>query len=392
MRVKSFSVILFLVVVVLLQGCGVNKRIKKADKHFDIGEYYVAGDLYKKSYGKIPPKNKSLRAYVAFRQAESYRLINHSRATNIYASAIRNHYPDSIVYFNYAQTLQKEGKYEEAAENYAIYLEYDPTDVAARNGLSASEKADEWIKNPTRFKIKKANEFNARRASSFSPAFVGNAGDAMVFTSSRIVDRKKKLKRNSITGMQNNKIYSVRKNAAGKWESPELLEGEINNESFDNGVSSFTTDGRTMYFTRARKGDNDLGAEIMVSSRTGGEWSDPKPLKVFEDSTITVAHPTISPDGTTLYFVSDAPNGYGGKDIWKATLEGGDAKYIENLGPEINTSGNEMFPMMRNDGILFFSSDGHVGLGGLDIYKATPSKDEEDEDEVHWFVENMGYR
>lgn len=391
MRIKSFSgIILLLIVAAFAQSCGINKRIKKADKHFDLGEYYVAGDLYKKSYGKVKTSNKPLRAHVAFRQGESYRKTNHARTATAYQNAIRNNYQDSIVYFYLAQTLQKEGKYGDAAKNYTIYLEHDSSNVAAKNGLYASQKVDELKKNPTRHIVKKSKDFNVRRASTFSPAFVGNNADMLIFTSSRSNDKKAKLKKSSITGMANNKLYSVRKNASAKWEDPEVIEGELNQESSDNGVCTFSTDGRTMFFTRGRKGDTDRGAEILISNRAGGAWSEPQPLKVFEDSTLTVAHPTVSPDGTTIYFVSDAPDGYGGKDIWKAKLEGGECKYIENLGPDINTPGDEMFPIMRFDGTLFFSSNGHVGLGGLDIYKAIPLEMENKNDKVRWEVENMG--
>lgn len=394
MRIKSFATLIsFLFIVMAFQGCGVNKRIKKADKHFEVGEYFVAADLYKKSYSKVKTNNRPLRGYVAFRQAESYRMLNRAPRSvgNVYANAIRNNYQDSIVFFHYAQVLQKDGKYGDAAKNYAIYLEYDPENVAAQNGLEASQKIAELKSNPTRYKIAKSKEFNVRRGSTFSPAFIGNSGDAMVFTSSRSDNKKKKLKKSAITGMANNKIYYVRKNAAGKWENPEVIEGEVNHDNYDNGVCSFSSDGRTMYFTRGRKGETDLGAEIVVSSRAGGAWSDPQPLKVFEDSTITVAHPTISPDGTTLYFVSDVSEGsYGGKDIWKGTLEGGELKYIQNLGPDINTEGDEMFPVMRADGTLFFSSDGHIGLGGLDLFKATPLPQEDSNEKLRWQVENMG--
>ncbi len=376
---------------VLLSGCGVKKRIKKADKRFEVGEYYAAGDLYKSSYGKVSAKkDRPLKAHVAFRQGESYRMTNHNRTAYAYQNAIRNHYSDSIVYFYYAQALHKDGKYADAAKSYEIYLQYDPDNEAAKNGLLASGMAAEWKKDPTRYKVVKSKEMNVRRYSSYAPAYVGNSSDILIFTSARSSDKKKKTKNNAITGMPNSNMYSIRKNAVGKWEDPEILAEEVNDPGAEDGVCAFSPDGKTMYFTRARKADSDAGAQILISSRSGGAWSEPRPLKVFEDSTITVAHPAISPDGERIYFVSDAPGGYGGKDIWTAVLENGECRYIENMGPDINTPADEMFPMMRYDGVLFFSSDGHPGLGGLDIFKATPLASDNKNERTRWSVENMG--
>jgi peptidoglycan-associated lipoprotein len=140
-----------------------------------------------------------------------------------------------------------------------------------------------------------------------------------------------------------------------------------------------------MYFTKARQvADAQVGAEIFYSNRAGTTWSEPKKIKIFADTTISVAHPAISTDGQTLYFVSDAKNGQGGKDIWKAKIDGSACKYIENLGPQINTPGDEMFPSIKADGTLYFASDGWSGYGGLDIFKATQAND------TTWLVQNMG--
>ncbi|MDL2290015.1 OmpA family protein [Paludibacteraceae bacterium OttesenSCG-928-F17] len=385
MRIKSSHIILlFLLASLLLQGCGVKARLKKADRHYEVGEYYTAGEIYRKSYGKVSRNDRDLRGEVAFKQGESYRLTNHPRTETAYMNAIRNNYPDSIVYFHYAQILQKNGKYGEAVKNYEIYLQNHPENIAAQNGLMASQVAAEWAKAPTRYKVSKSKDFNVRRFSSYAPAYVGTSADGLVFTSSRSSDKKKKLKNNAITGQPNAYLYTTRKNASDKWEAPDLLNQEINTSIAENGVATFSVDGKTMYFTRARKADEDAAVEILLSNRSSGEWGQPNPIKLFSDSTISVAHPTTSPDGTILYFVSDAPNGFGGKDIWKATIEGGEYKYIENLGDQINTPGNEMFPMMRADGVLYFASDGHTGFGGLDIYKAIPIEG------GGWDVYNMG--
>ncbi|HLP05839.1 MAG TPA: OmpA family protein, partial [Paludibacter sp.] len=176
-----------------------------------------------------------------------------------------------------------------------------------------------------------------------------------------------------------------RKDAAGKWGKPEILGSEVNTVEDDEGACCFSPDGKIMYFTKAVQASaSESGTAIYSSNRAGGTWSTPRKLKIFADTTISVAHPALAPDGTTLYFASDSENGLGGKDIWKATLENGECKYVENLGTEINTPGDEMFPTVNANGTLYFSSNGLPGFGGLDIFKATQRK------EGGWMVENMG--
>jgi peptidoglycan-associated lipoprotein len=373
-----------LLLVVLFQACSVKNSIKKADKRFEIGEYYDAGNLYKNIFPRISFKNKPLRAQIAFRQAECYRLSNQNRAEQSYNNSIRNLYPDSIVYLRYAQTLQQNGKYAEAAKNYSIYLQKDSTNIIAKNGILSAKMVAEWKKTPSRYIVKRSKEFNAARSSSFCPAFLGTSYDFLIFTSSRQTNKKVVQKNNSILGQPNNNLFSSRKNATGKWESPTLVEGDVNTVK-DEGVCSLTEDGKIMYFTIAQNAENSKkGTEILSSNRAGGTWSQPQILKIFADSSISVAHPAISADGSTFYFVSDSKKGLGGKDIWRGKLESGECKFIENLGSQINTPGDEMFPTVRADGTLYFSSNGQPGFGGLDIFKATPKKD------GTWTVENMG--
>ena len=385
---RNISYIFLLATIVIFSSCGITKRVKKADERYAIGEYYAAGDMYKKSYSRISNKNKPLRARVAFNQGECYRLLNNPRAEMAYRNAIQNNYPDSSVYLRYAQVLQQNGKYADAIKNYEMFLSYDTTNIVGKNGLLSLQSVDGWRSSPTRYQIAKVADFNPRRSASFSPAFMSSSGDALAFTSMRSTANKKTKKTQGITGMPLSKMYMARKNAAGKWEKPELIEGEVNSQH-DDGVCSFTADGRAMYFTRAvQNSQSDAGTVILVSQRAGGSWSEAQQLKRFSDTTISVAHPAISPDGETLYFVSDAPDslgGFGGKDIWRAKVSGTECTFIENLGPDINTSNDEMFPTLRADGTLYFSSNGHPGYGGLDLYKASPY-----DEGKRWTVTNMG--
>jgi peptidoglycan-associated lipoprotein len=385
MRIKFSSFVILILAAVLIQGCSLKARIKKADKAFSQGEYYAAGEQYKRIYGQVPSTEKPLRGRIAFRQAECYRLLNSPRAEQSYINALRYNYPDSLIYLRYAQVLQRNGKYADASKNYAIYHQKDSANLLAINGINACKDVADWKKIPSRYAVRKADIFNVRLTDNFCPSFLGSDADVVIFTSSRQFNKKTMMKNNSITGLPNNNLFMSRKDATGKWEKPFIMGAELNSVNSDEGVSSFSFDGKVMYFTRARQVvDSETGTEILYSNRAGGTWSEPKKIKIFADSTVSVAHPTMSPDGQTIYFVSDAKNGIGGKDIWKATLANGECKFIENAGPEINTPGDEMFPTMRADGSLYFSSNGHPGYGGLDVFKATPKK------EGGWDVVNMG--
>ncbi len=396
-RNTYYTILACLIVTVLCGSCGVKARIKKADKRYDIGEYYAAGEIYRSTYKQVRVKDKPLRAYVAFRQAECYKHINNPKAVSAYQNAIRNKYQDSIVYLHYAQVLHYQGKYAEAQKQYQIYLQAHPDNYVAQGGLYACQQINNWKQQSSRYKVSVANGFNTKRASTFAPAFIGDNTDALMFTSNRSSTNKKTTQNSSITGVPVNNLYTVRKNAAGQWEEPELVEGlsdatasdtEKSSETEDAGIAMsaggketpdigvccFSADGKTMYFSYAKpiKG-KDQGAQIYKSDRASGTWSEPQQVKLFADSTISCGHPALSYSGDTLYFVSDAPNGYGGKDIYLAEYENGDWVGVTNLGPTINTAGDELFPTIRKDGSLYFASNGHPGYGGLDLFHAIPS-------------------
>lgn len=415
---KNYRFILFLCALVMMiwimPGCSVQKKIKRADRKFAIGEYYTAGDIYKQCYSRLSTKkDRELKGYVAYRQGECYRLINNQRATNAYNNALRCKYQlkDSTVYLHYAQALQYQGKYKDAIKNYELYLEKHPDNYVAQAGKYACGKIDEWKKQGSRYKTSEAKEFNQKRTSNFAPMFIGSNTDALMFTSNRQEKQKggtKKLKRPSnVTGQQLFQLYQTRKNAAGEWEDIVLAEGlygeqggegDQKNDSTEEkggktnaemGVCSFSRDGRMMLFTYSKPiNGKDLGAKIYSSERASGEWSEAQEVKLFADSSITVGHPALNNTGDTLYFVSDAPGGVGGKDIWFAELEGDEWINPQPLGPGINTTADEMYPYVHEDGTLYFSSNGQPGYGGLDIFKAT--RDTTYKDSVVWVIFNMG--
>ena len=400
MRYRNLLYILCVSVFIAgFSSCSVSARIKRADKKYNIGEYYQAAEMYKQVYRRINSKDKSMRAHVAFNQGECYRILNNSKATSAYKNAIRYHYPDSIVYLHYAQVLHYQGKYKEAIKQYDIYLEAHQKDYVASAGKYACLKMEDWKKQTSRYKIAPAKEFNAKRSSNFSPSFIGEDADALVFTSNRQEQKsnnKTKVRASSVTGMPAFNLYSARKNAAGKWEEIELCEGlykETEDEegemqkqatTAELGAACLSVDGKTMYFTYSKPiNGQDLGAKIYISQRASGEWGEAQEVKLFKDSSITVGHPTLCATGDTMYFVSDAPGGFGGKDIYMAISNGSEWDDIRNLGPTINTSDDELFPYIRQDGRLYFSSKGHPGYGGLDLFYAIPQ-------DTTWNIFNMG--
>lgn len=398
----SIHIITIILTICTLSSCSVNARIKKADKKYAIGEYYEAGEIYRQTYRRISTKDKALRARVAFMQGESHRILNNNKAVSAYKNAIRNNYLDSLVYLHYAQVLQYQGKYKEAIKQYDIYLLTHPNDYVAQAGKYACMQVETWKKETSRYKVTLAKEFNEKRTSSFAPAFTTEDGDALVFTSNRqekSTDKKKKVRTSPVTGVANYNLYSARKNAAGVWEEIELCQGlyeEPEGEGGEDGgtqkkkgtpelgVCCFSPDGKTLYYTfSCPVNGQDLGAKIYVSTRAGGEWSEGRELQLFKDSSITVGHPTLNATGDTLYFVSDAPDGFGGKDIYMAVQNGNDWTDIKNLGSKVNTADDELFPYMRQDGRLYFSSKGHPGYGGLDLFYAVPK-------DTTWSIYNMG--
>ena len=401
MRYKNLLyVVCFGLLIAGMSSCSVASMVKRADKKYAIGEYYQAAEKYKEIYRRINSKDKAMRAHVAFNQGECYRILNNSKAQNAYKNAIRNHYPDSIVYLHYAQVLHYQGKYKDAIKQYDIYLEAHPKDYVASAGKYACMKTEEWKKQHSRYKISPAKEFNAKRSSNFSPMFIGEDADAIIFTSNRQeqkASKKARIRTSSVTGMPTFNLYTARKNAAGKWEDIELCDGlyqETESEEEEGtqkqtttaemGAACLSADGKTMYFTYSKPiNGQDLGAKIYVSQRASGEWGEAQEVKLFNDSSITVGHPTLCATGDTMYFVSDAPGGMGGKDIYMAISNGGEWDDIRNMGPTINTSDDELFPYIRKDGRLYFSSKGHPGYGGLDLFYAIPK-------DTTWEVFNMG--
>lgn len=373
--------ILFLIIVSSLYSCK-SAKLSDAEEKQRIGEYYEAAAIYRKVYTKTSPKKRDLRGYIAYRMAECNRLINNTaKATSAYMNAIRYDYPDSTVYLRMGQMLQKTGRYPEAIKNYDIYMENDPSNLLAINGIQGCELAPGWKKNPTRYEVRRMDKFNSRRGE-FSPMLAGDKYDQLYFASSRSKDKDAKV--SAITGQNNNNLFLVKQDEKGAWLAPVELEDEVNTE-YDEGTPSFSPDGNTMYYTYcAQDPEGPRTAEIYISTRSSAKWGKGTRATIVKDSVTALGHPSISPDGKYLYFVSDAVGGFGGKDIFRARVAGNDFGPMENLGEEINTPGDEMFPYVRDSVTLYFASNGHPGMGGLDLFKATQDSTGK------WKVENLG--
>ncbi len=382
---KAVYIIVCLLLTAVAAGCRTPK-LSEADAQFQRGEYYDASVTYKKVYNKLRKKEeRPQRGEVAFKMGRCYRLLNMSaRASAAFQNALRYEYPDSTTHFMLAQALHADGKYAAALRSYDKYLEFCPDDSLAINCAEGCRTAQEIRARGSRYVVKQAKLFNSRRAD-FCPMYLGADCDQIYYTST--TEKATGDKKSEITGMKNADVFFSKKNEKGEWERPEPVEGELNTE-FDEGIVAFSPDAQTMYLTKARRELNaPTSVEICTSTRSDAKWSAPVKFEITADTLSTFGHPAVSPDGEYLYFVSDMPGGYGGKDIWRISLKERQGSLV-NLGPDINTEGNDDFPYVRSDGSLYFSSDGHPGMGGLDIFRATAVGDPAD---LRWKVENMGF-
>jgi peptidoglycan-associated lipoprotein len=381
---KRFVVIIILLLIVTSQESPAQKRkAERAYSAFEAGEYFDAIDLFKDTYSKTKKSDKAARTEIVFMIAECYRLINDPKnAETWYKLAVKSSATKPEAQFWYASSLKKEGKYQQAIDEYKKYKQIAPSDAKADQEIRSCELALEWMRNPEVYRVTELKDINSKE-SDFSPAYARDDYGVLYFTSSR--EDAEGNKTHGATGQGYTDIFESRLDKKSKWSTPVPVEG-LNSE-FEDGTPCFTSDYKDIYFTRCEAGKREKkGCIIMYSKKSGDNWSEPKNLEVLPDS-LVAAHPALSPDGTTLYFVSDMAGGYGGKDIWMVTRTGSSGAWSKprNLGPDINTSGNELFPYVRKDGTLYFSSDGLIGMGGLDIFKAVPQPD------GSWVVTNMKY-
>jgi peptidoglycan-associated lipoprotein len=379
---KRIILLIIVLIIFSYQDSPAQKRkSERAYAAFNAGEYYEAIDMFKDSYSKSKKADKSVRTELGFMIGECYRLTNDPKnAETWYRLAVRSSTSKPEAQYWLAESLKKDGKYQQAVEEFKKYKQVAPSDSRSDQQILSCELAMDWQKNPEAYKVEELKDLNSKDAD-FSPAYARDDFGVIYFTSSR--EDAAGSKTHGATGQSFTDIFESRLDKKSKWSTPVPVEN-LNSESED-GTPCFSSDFNEVYFTRCEAGKREKkGCMIMVSKRTGDKWSDPEDTKILPDS-LVAAHPALTKDGLTLYFVSDMPGGFGQKDIYSASRADVTDAWSDpvNLGPDINTSGNELFPYIREDGILYFASDGHIGMGGLDIFKATSQPD------GSWVVKNM---
>ena len=403
---RLHAIITIAISALLLISCGADQAMKKGDKFYAVGEYYDAAIQYKKAYTQTPNKERALKGQRALKVADCYRRIHFtSKAITAYQNAVRYKQDDSLTHFYLGQLQMRNGNYREAEKQFQTAIDslsqddinskesgnignserrsdkntpkflnsLDKNQIIslAKNGLTAARQAPQWKKEGSAYTVKRMDLFNSRRAE-YSPMLNGEDNDQLFFSSTR--NQAQGDEYSGITGSKNADIFWAQKDDKGKWGKPQTIDSELNS-ALDEGACCFSPDGKTMYLTQCKTDPNyPRYATIAVSNRSDAAWSKPTELILSKDTLSSFAHPAVSPDGEWLYFVSDMPGGMGGFDIWRCRLlDNNQPGSIENLGEPVNTPGDEMFPTFRPNGDLYFSSDGHPGLGGLDIFIAKPN-------------------
>lgn len=370
---NNHIICLFLTALLVLGSCGADRNIRRAEKYSALGEYYDAADEYKRAYQKTEPKNRDKRGKIAKKMAYCYnKSLQTAKGIAAYRNTIRYEHDEPEDHLALGQLLLKNGNYKEAAAEFQSVLDTFPDHKLAQTGLTSAQRAPEIKESGSRYIVKKMDVFNSRRAE-YSPMLFGDNHDQLYFTSTRNEAQGDEL--SGITGMKPADIFVSEKDDNGKWSKPQAVTGGVNTDH-DEGAACFSTDEREMFLTQCVSDPSyPRYAQIVKSNRADAAWGKATEVKLTNDTLSSYAHPAISPDGEWLYFTSDMPGGKGGLDIWRVRITPGGYGGVENLGEPINTEGDEMFPTFRPNGDLYFSSNGHPGLGGLDVFIAKVGKD-----------------
>ncbi len=363
LRVFFSFLLIFPASIVLAQ----RTPLMQADLAFAKGDYYDASTLYKKAFTK--EKNKVKRAEIIYKVAESYRLTNDYKNQEVwYAKAIKANFKDPEAILRYADALKMNGKYDEAIVQYTNFKKVASEDPRGELGIQASTEAQKWKDKPTRYKLENVSPINTKY-SDFGVTYSNKDRRHIIFSSARQESEGKN--NDGWTGEKFQDLFEATVDKKGKWSSPKPILEPVNTTASEGGTA-MDAKGSDLYFTRCETEKGKVGiCEIYYTKRKGATWDDPKLIVLAPDS-FTVGHPALSSDEQTLYFSSDMPNGFGGKDIWitkydKKTKEWG--KPV-NAGNKINTEFDELFPYISSDNTLYFSSKGHIGMGGLDVFMA----------------------
>lgn len=375
---KKTVFIVFAILFGLALPINAQKRspAKNADMAFERGQYYQAIERYKKAYKKTRKKKfEDERMRITYQLGECYRLTDNVRQAAVqYKRVGKSEFPKStpIYYLHYGDVLKRTEKYDEALINYNLYTQAVPDDPRGQRAADDIKYIKEWLENPSKYEVTRVKALNSK-SSDFGVAWISNNYNDIIFTSTREggVAREK----DAITGQHFSDFYYTRQDKNDNWDKPELVdeEGGINSNGSE-GMPFFTKSFSDVYFTRCPNDKKrQSGCQIMKSRRSGTSFSEATVVEIAGiDSLDVVGHPTLNSDESIMYFVSDRQGGFGGKDIWM-TMKDESGKFGRpfNLGDIVNSPGDEMFPFLRNDTTLYFSSDGHGGMGGLDIFMTT---------------------
>lgn len=371
----SFAFMLLCTAGAMAQG----KQAEEADAAFKKGFFTEAIELYKKAY--TTEKKASEKATLIFKVAEVYRTMGDGENAQVwYEKANKAQYPDPITYFYIGEALKDQGKYADAIAAYNKYKEKNPGDMRADASLASCQQAQAWVDAPTRYKVDPEVLLNAPQYD-FSAAFSDKKNSDVVFASSRPASTGTET--DGILGESFTDLYSSSRDKLGKWSEPVRLPPSINTAGHE-GSATFNSKRNVMYFTRCPHEKKKVyGCDIWMAKTVGVNYNEPvmlplRPQQAKDDtSVVTFGHPTLSPDNRILVFSSNMKGGKGGKDLWMVNLDkdGMPTGQPTNLGSEINTAKNEMFPFWRENGDLYFTSDRPAGMGGMDIYRATKTGD-----------------
>jgi peptidoglycan-associated lipoprotein len=366
--------ILFVILTLTIPFISIAQSAKNADDAFHYDQFATALLLYKKAYSQT--KNKVEKKRIMFQIGECYRITKDPRkAEQQYLRLIRADYSDPIVYLYLAEAQRDQEKYQMAIKQYKIYIKKVPEDPRGTLGLESCQNAIDWKKNPSRYQVENIRKINSRE-DDFSPTYATKKYKTLVFTSSR-KDGGNKVDPN--TGIGYTELFVTQKDAKGNWSKPIMLDEKemVNTKDENNGSAVFNRKFNTIYFTRCMVTKKlILGCGIYTSSKKGSkEWNEPILLPIAADS-IRVGHPAISSNEKIMYFASDLPKGYGGRDLWvvKRRRKNKAFEKPRNLGENINSKGDERYPTLleTRDGhtYLYFSSTGRGGMGGWDLFRS----------------------
>jgi len=388
MKIKKLLLVAGLVFGLCILVSGQNRKAVKAYETFDAGEYYSAIDEFKRAYQQISDKKEKLN--IAFHIAECYRITNNStQAALWYGKVVAKDYENPVAILYYADALKMNQNYEEARAQYMHYKDLVPDDPQGADGIIACDQSLSWIENPTGYQVEEMKFLNSK-FNDYGPAYSRDDYQGIYFTSSR--EETTGNAEHGGTGQSFSDIFYSTMDKKGKWSTPLPLTEPVNTEA-EEGTPIMSADYNTMYFTRCNVSKRKpMGCEIFKAERQGETWGKEESLGIATDS-VVIAHPAISKDELTLFFVSDmdgstkSPEGKNSKDIWMVTRTDARSKWSDpvNLGKPVNTPGDEVFPFVHADGTLYFSSNGQPGMGGLDIFKAHKTETGQ------WEIENMKY-